>query len=274
MSEIETKPIDFGESEAEINYRGVSRAALLALTFGVLSSLALVHWLLIIIPVMAVGMGAIALRVVAANDSILVGRRAATVAIFLAMFFTGWSITRFYTRDAVLNERAEAHSRYWVELLMQCQLDESDTPEERLDKLWKFYEVRELVRNPRERERPGTDLHRLYGDPTDPAPPKEQEADPLAGPQGFNHEEGIRTLWEHETVAAIVAMGEDAELRFEGMRKRERSGQGARLFHEYSLSDGDRTIRFYVLMIRQYFPDFNETAWYVEAVRPGDHYDF
>ncbi len=86
----EVKLTEIDESEM-VQYKAVSRLALLTLALGLGSGLALAHAIFWAVPAAAVLTGALSLRAIAASRSSLIGRKAALSGLALALFFGTWT---------------------------------------------------------------------------------------------------------------------------------------------------------------------------------------
>lgn len=106
-------------------YRAVSMRAVVAALLGVLSFTAMVHPLLLVVPVLAVVAGALALRATAAQRAELSGRRLALAGLALALFFATAAVGRLISRDTVLITRARQVADAWLELARENRREEA-----------------------------------------------------------------------------------------------------------------------------------------------------
>ena len=148
MNQLSENAFSLSEGfEAEqVSYRSVSKLAVAALVFGLLASLALIHPLLWVVPVVALVLCVLALRSIAASDFVLTGRRCALCGLGLAMLF-GTAAPAKWTRYRWLihQEAREFAGEWWRHL-------EQDAPEKafqltvnpqirqtRDETLWEYY---------------------------------------------------------------------------------------------------------------------------------------
>jgi hypothetical protein len=128
-------------------YRGVSVTAVIALTLGVASVLALVHPLLWAVPPIAIVVAVVAIRTIDAPDSNLTGRNLALTGLAIALVFGLWAPTRILTRQAKLFSQARSFADEWFELV----------------RTGKLHEAHQLSLSPIERQKPGTSIEAAYG---------------------------------------------------------------------------------------------------------------
>jgi hypothetical protein len=109
---LESEVIDEGEST---EYRSISGFSVGALILGVLSSLALIHIVLWIIPVLALIVSGLALRHARRTES--GGEWAARSAIFLALFFGIWGVSQLFFADWIVMAKARKVGDAWMKLV-------------------------------------------------------------------------------------------------------------------------------------------------------------
>ncbi|MDA0659016.1 MAG: DUF4190 domain-containing protein [Planctomycetota bacterium] len=97
-------------------YRTVSFLAVATFVVGIACALAHAHMVLWSLPFVAVAMGVMALRRIAANDW-LTGSRWAATGIVCACFFGSWAIVRAVTTARILEHEALAYTNTLMELV-------------------------------------------------------------------------------------------------------------------------------------------------------------
>ncbi len=112
------------EPETSHEYRAPQPLAILTLLLGCLSFLALFRTTLWVFPVVALVLGVVSLRSLAANPE-RIGRKAAWLGMLLAAFFLTWAATYHYVREAWLVSHARQYADSWLDLLKQQELKEA-----------------------------------------------------------------------------------------------------------------------------------------------------
>jgi hypothetical protein len=127
MTDAGSQEIRFSTLETAelVQYQKVSLLAVVSLVLGILSPTAFAHPLLWIVPLIAAGLAIWSLRVIAASNSALVGRRIAIAALALAMLFGAWAPSRHYSRQVVLSRHGQQFVQHWVELVRNGRLYEA-----------------------------------------------------------------------------------------------------------------------------------------------------
>lgn len=103
-------------SAESIQYRSISFLAVGTLVVGMASALAHVHIALWCLPFVALAMGVIALRRIAANDS-LTGSRLAATGIVCACFFGSWAIVSAVTAAQIIKHEALDYTNSLMKLV-------------------------------------------------------------------------------------------------------------------------------------------------------------
>jgi hypothetical protein len=129
-------------------YRKVSLAAVLALIAGLVSTLALAHPFLWIVPPIAVVLAIVALRTIAAEDADVTGKNLAVIGLMFALVFGLWAPARVLTRQWHLYSQAHFFADEWFDLL----------------RAGKLHEAHQLTLPPIERQLPGANLAKVYRD--------------------------------------------------------------------------------------------------------------
>lgn len=136
-----------GQEETQLaSYRTISVAAILSLVFGATSALALAHWLLWVLPLVAIVLALVALRQIQAEDSNLTGRNLAILGILLALVFGVWAPSRLISRQNHLYRTARQYSDEWLELI----------------RIGKVQEAHQLTLHETQRQAPGGSLASYY----------------------------------------------------------------------------------------------------------------
>ncbi len=128
-------------------YRSLSSAALAAAGLGVLSFTALLHPLLLVVPLVAAVCGAVALRSIAVSTAGLSGRRLAVTGLLLAALFAAAAVGRQVSRDWIVTSRAARFGRQWLQAVIDGRRELAY----------------EMCLPPTMRQTPGTDLVKYYG---------------------------------------------------------------------------------------------------------------
>ena len=124
MSETSPESVRFTGPEEEqlVRYRELNKMAVLALLFGLASTLTLVHPLLMLIPVAGVVCAVVALRAIRANPDVWTGAWLATAGLVLSIFFLGWGVGWSATRPGRLTTQAQRFADDWLRLVQQNEL--------------------------------------------------------------------------------------------------------------------------------------------------------
>ena len=139
--------MELNDNEGDlIHYRSVSRAAMLALLLGLLSSLALVNTLLWALPVVAIAVSLLAMRNLSTHSTELVGRSAAIVGLAAAIFFGAWAPARDISRSWLLQSQAKPLTDEFIDLFLSGKL----------------HEAHQLTLRPIQRQSRGTSLAAFY----------------------------------------------------------------------------------------------------------------
>jgi hypothetical protein len=110
---------------AVAQYHSISRAAILSVFLGLLSGLALMHPLLVPIPLIAIATALIGLRNIRLSRGELIGRRIAIVGLCLATFFLGWSVSWNFSRQRMIELQAATVAEGWLDLLAAGKLNQA-----------------------------------------------------------------------------------------------------------------------------------------------------
>jgi hypothetical protein len=108
----------------EIEYRSVSALAVVAFALGILSLLALISPVLWIVPVAAVAVALIAIRVIK-NDPQKSGQRLATIGLFVAVCVGIWAVSYHFSREWYLFHKARQFADDWLAVVQDGNLYEA-----------------------------------------------------------------------------------------------------------------------------------------------------
>lgn len=117
LSQLADDNVDLPDSS---EYRSLSGLAVGSLVLGLLSSLALIHIVLWIIPVIALILAGFALRHARRTET--GGEWAARAAIFLALIFGVWGVSQLVLSDWILKAKAHKLGDAWMKLVEKGQL--------------------------------------------------------------------------------------------------------------------------------------------------------
>jgi hypothetical protein len=127
-------------------YQAVSKAAILAFVCGLGAAGALLHPLLLVVPLVAVGAGIFALRSIAVSTAGLTGRRLAVAGAALGVLFASAAAARLVSRDLIIASRGQRFANAWVGLAAAGRREAAY----------------EMTLPPARRQLPGTDLAEFY----------------------------------------------------------------------------------------------------------------
>ena len=106
---------DSSEADRLVEYRSVSKYAVLAVIAGIASIMAWFHAIMWCVPVFAILLGLLAFREIRQNDS-LAGNLAATLGIALALMFGIGAITSFMAERQIITNQAKQFAGRFIEL--------------------------------------------------------------------------------------------------------------------------------------------------------------
>jgi len=170
----ETRQVRFSSPEQpeELKeYRRLSLFAVLALTLGLLSVAALVHPLLWVFPIAAVGFATLALWQFR-QSSELAGKKLAVIGLAVALLFGSCSVSWSWARQITLSQQARAHVEYWFSLLSERRL----------------LQAHQLTKAPYERLTPDQSLEKYYAGASRSLMGSDASGDDHAGHDHANHD--------------------------------------------------------------------------------------
>lgn len=113
------------ESEELVRYHSVNRWAVAAAVLGGLSWVAVMHPLMLFIPLVGLAVGLFAARQLAAPDSMQSGKHAAQWGVFLCLMFGLWAGTWLIYRQNLIANQARQCAERWLEMIHNGQLHEA-----------------------------------------------------------------------------------------------------------------------------------------------------
>jgi hypothetical protein len=109
-----------------VQYRSISKLAVLALGLGLASALVLISPLLAPIPLLAIVVAVLGLRGIHASGGQVAGRALAVAGLCLATLFLGWGISARFSRAWTLESRACEFAEAWLMLVAEGDLQQAD----------------------------------------------------------------------------------------------------------------------------------------------------
>jgi len=219
------------EDELE-QYRALSRAAILGLALGPLSLFALVGWLLVIIPILAVVLCVIALRNIEASEGALVGRPLAFAGLSLALIFGGAAVSYRVAYRQLLIRDGRQVAELWFRLL------QDDQP----------HRAHQLILDANLRLSPDVNIWEMYR-------------------KNSRLHDGLEKFVEDRVVRTLLALGVRAEIRYYGTEVIDYRDRRDMIVQVYAVTfeqDGERTT-FFVRVVLERKTNHRTTrdAWVV-----------
>jgi hypothetical protein len=106
-------------------YQSLSPLAAIALLLGLISPAALIHPMLMIVPLAAAGAALLALGKIRASGGVLTGARVAQWGLALGIVFGAASIVRTPVRDALIHRQTTAVAQDWLTAIAKGRIDDS-----------------------------------------------------------------------------------------------------------------------------------------------------
>src|SRR5262245_19325981 len=123
MAELQVSPIQGTEDLPAVdNYRQLNVTALLAFLAGLASSVALIHPLLVVVPIATIVLAIVALRAISAAEGRFSGSGLAIAGLALALLFLGWSISGGVLHRWAMRRHAREFVDDWLNLLTSGEL--------------------------------------------------------------------------------------------------------------------------------------------------------
>jgi hypothetical protein len=126
MSATTLPPTSNTQEQALVEYRSVSKLALVALGLGLASALVLINPLLAPIPLLTIVLAAFSLRSIHQSGGQVVGRAPAIFGLCLATFFLGWGVAARFSRAVTLETHARGLADAWLKLVSEGDLQQAD----------------------------------------------------------------------------------------------------------------------------------------------------
>jgi len=229
-----------------VHYRTVSRIAVAALVLGLLSAAALVSKLMWCVPIVGVTLAVIALRTIAKDQNVVLGRGAAQVGLVLGLLFFASATTNHFVRQRSLFRQARPHTSRWIEMVREGRLREAH----------------QLTKRQESRQPLGANLQGYY----------EATRDAREDMEGF---------FDAPLLAKIVELGREGQLRFDADEEvstgRERGGNSDLIVQRFAIDhqiDGKpQSLSFVVSINRAYDSDDGEARWRIIGVADPDSAD-
>lgn len=247
------------DSEELVDYQPFSRLAIVSLLLGILSATALIQPLLWAVPAVAAALSLVAMRRIALSEVRLPGRGLAVAGLGLALLFGSWAPAWYLSRYYVLVRQARERSETWLELIRQGRL----------------YEAHQLAIPHGDRARPGENLEALY---TAPRPKDDADSipkDPGIVPilPGLDLPGSFDQWRQTKPVDRIIALGKEAQFRFDRHLRWTRLGLGHIAFEELfvagSNKDGGAGVLRLVIFIERRV-DGDVAHWQVARVEEAE----
>ena len=228
-----------GFQDAEIaEYRAVSGAAVASLIFGSLSIVALVDPFVWIVPAIGIVCGLGGLWQISQNPTVLIGRKAAIVGLGLSVLFGTTAVGNWTMQRWMMRSQARDFASLWFTLYQRR------APEKAFQLL-----------QPRSGRRPlNSSLWNFYKQ----TPKAEREL-----------EEHV----EEKLIRTLLALGEDAEIRYRGTDSQGPSGSGYGVDQTFSVTyyeDGEKKTFFVgVRLFRSSGKSTTSGGWRVSRYKGG-----
>lgn len=127
MTAASTLPPSLNSHEQALaQYRSISKLSLVALGLGLASALVLVNPLLAPVPLIAVIVAALSLRIIRQSGGQVVGRIPAIVGLCLATLFLGWGVSARFSRAWTLEWHARQMAEAWLKMVAEGDLEQAD----------------------------------------------------------------------------------------------------------------------------------------------------
>lgn len=239
MTEASGSQIQFSAAEQGdlTRYRTVSHAAVASLVLGLLSILALLQPLLWFLPAAAAIASIVALRSISANETALIGRKAALAGLALALLVSAWGVSYAASRRIILYNQARRYTDRWFELVQAGKL----------------YQAHQLTLTLGERQAEGVSLEHLYGAVEGvPKAPLEDGVGPPGRPESPHAK--LVSVFGKSPMRDIARYGEKAKLKYLGpesqMYMPTRHTDSINLRYRFSTPEGEhKTLRVNCLRV-------------------------
>lgn len=224
------------ESEDLAHYRTISKKAIGAVLFGILSATSLINPLMVWTSMLAVTLAIGALRTIRESRGEVFGRKAAIIGLILALIFGFWAPTAYVMRQQFIFAQAKEHSRRWLDMLRRGELQQAH----------------QLMRPQSERQLPTQNLADYYR-------------------ENAGAKEDLQLRFDASPIKEIIAIGIDGIPRFVrnvGIRLESRSAGTIEIVVQqyaidYFVNGQPRVLDFAIELERQYIRKSGETRWYV-----------
>lgn len=216
-----------------IEYRPVSRLAIVACALGAASALGLSSSLFWFVPWLAVAIAVGALWQIQRSPDPMLGRRAAAIGIALAVFFGGWAYSEAFLWRSYLQREAKQNALVWFDLMLNDKIEPAFR----------------LTQSPDQRATP------TIADPSDP------------NPHRVNRYENFLKM---ESVQSIIDLHGKGKPRFERFVAFEKFGKSDMISLRIQLLSTNHGLiestPYFVVMERTVNERMREAQWRVEKV--------
>ena len=238
MSATTLPPTRNSHEQSLVEYRSISKLALVALGLGLASALVLANPLLVPIPLVTVAVAIVSLRSIQSSGGQVVGRTPAIIGLCLATLFLGWGVAARFTRAMTLEAHAREFAEAWLKLVAEGDLQQAD----------------QLRLSPHNRVRSVAARKDVY----------EKNAEAINSMTNF---------FGTPTLRNFIAQGKNVRLQYESLDALERSTVYDRIVLRYSFGDSrsESTRPLMISVKREIHEDHAEWVvdWVGGAAGPG-----
>jgi hypothetical protein len=219
-----------------VSYRAVSKVAVVSALIGAFSFLALMHPILVLLPLTAVVLAVVALRAIRVSTAGLTGRALAVVGLALGALFLSAAATRTVSRDWIMTRRGRQFAADWLQLVAA-------------DEREKAYE---MTLTPERRQLPGADLRKFYSDDAE-------------------RFEQLQQFFDDSPLEVIVEHGRDGQFRLREILDSGHAsdyGDYVSAMFSFDYSDGQRRVSqpVHIVVRRLLHRRTGRGQWFVEHV--------
>ena len=255
---VSVAPAQFTEGEAlELTeYRPVNRFAILSAIFGGLSVLALLHPLLMALPLFGAATGFFAAYQLSKTTSLQSGKPAAKWGLFLSLLFGICATSASLSRQQLLENQARTYAMQWFELLREGKLQEAH----------------QLTMHQGQRAAAGTSLDTFYAKQSREKPDSTAE-----GPTPNEMEEMMETMpfaqfedfYSRPLIKRFVEFGKNARYEYlETTEQEQFSPANYIIRQQYRVTPNEDASEQYLIEIKFERTEMNHIAnWRLEDIR-------
>jgi hypothetical protein len=226
----------YGQDAEIAEYRALSVSAVVGLIFGLLAPTALIGPLLWGVPLLGVLISAVALRRIARDAPLLVGRKAALAGLMLSILFAAAAPANWFLYRRLVRGEARQFAGQWFDFLAHGRPDEA-------------YQLKIY---PPYRQPFDDQLRVFYHD----NPRWQKELDNFVG---------------QPLTRALLALGQAARVRHFETSRQEHGGQRSVVYQVYAVTyldekDGRKKTFFVGLKLERVRLDNGRANWYITAI--------